>query len=871
MRKVLIQDNFYKSVPSNKREKVDRLCEKIERELNNSKTGINGTSIAAQTKKFHNANHLFKFKASSGDRIMFTYSKYLENYRNEYGSGICLIKYTPHDKQNKEAKNFDENKVRKIDAKRQTEEILLEIEEVKQEEFEFYEYKDKNYFDLDKTIVYIKNENELSKLFQQDDEMKEVYISKQQSEYACNMKPTILLGGAGSGKTLVCLHKLNNFKKVSGEIAYFTYSEGLKNKSKKLFNKISSSSKDIDFYTLESYCLKTLGLKEKQFIDFVWFNKNFEGIKGSIELSSNINVIDIWSEIRGIIKGYMGIKWIRDCPISFKEINEISRKVLEHEYKYIKRYRNDERHIICEDATEKRFKKIKEALNADEEISTKEKKIIFEDLKKIHKMSIKFVYRKTRKNCDKRILSLEEYLDLSKDVSIYSQDERKIIHSICTNYQEYIDSKDLCDDNDLAGLTIMKLSKKPKKTFEYLVVDEIQDLTELQLYLFYNLIHNKENILFAGDVNQIINPTYFSSGRLKKLFSVNSESICESYLNKNYRSQKNIVELANKLASIRKKNIAKLNEENELLVEAINEGKPLMYLRKDDHSLKQMLLAINEKANAATIVADDEDREYLKIIMGSPATNIYTVVEIKGLEFDYIFCYNLTGKYSTYWDDIFSGKAKKNAKYRYYFNMFYVSITRARKYLCVYNEVENVYLKKELSQLFKFVDGFNAEELYLENEDKDTIYWELRAKELEEVKNFDKAISAYKRANLDNKNISRCEAKLKAKAKEYDSAIKIMLQIGEYKYAKEYAKVSGDKSMIILAAMLSGDENFEELEKEYGIDSINEVLVNNIINKEFTQLIHFNYIENYVLVHMLNDIDKINKGIIAMTGDRDNP
>ena len=95
-----------------------------------------------------------------------------------------------------------------------------------------------------------------------------------------------------------------------------------------------------------------------------------------------------------------------------------------------------------------------------------------------------------------------------------------------------------------------------------------------------------------------------------------------------------------------------------------------------------------------------------------------------------------------------------------------------------------------------------------------------------------------------------------------------MLQIGEYKYAKKYAEDSGDTSMIILSSMLSGDENYAKLEQEYGRDSVNEVLMNNIMNKDFTELVHYNYIQNYILINMLEDIDKINKEFIAMTGGR---
>lgn len=229
------------------------------------------------------------------------------------------------------------------------------------------------------------------------------------------MRAAILMGGAGSGKTLVCLHKLSNYK------------------------------------------------------------------------------------------GYMCNKWIRNFSISFKEISETSRKVLEGKYKYIKEYGNDGRQIICEDTSEIRKKEIIARLNEDDEILDKDKKVIFEDLKKIYKICTTFEYRKVEESLDKRILSLEEYLSLGKEVSIYSEDERKIIYAIAVNYQQYLDSNNLYDDNDLAGLSIVKLKEESKIPFQFLVIDEVQDLTEIQIYLIYNLVECKDNIFFAGDIHQIIN------------------------------------------------------------------------------------------------------------------------------------------------------------------------------------------------------------------------------------------------------------------------------------------------------------------------------------------------------------------------------
>lgn len=341
---------------------------------------------------------------------MFTYTECLKNYREEYGSGICLIEYiSQHDQQNRKARSYNENANRNMEDIEHNCEIALEIEEAKEEEYNKY----KTYLDLDKTIVYVKNENELSKLVRESDDL--VYISNEQFKYVCDMGAAILMGGAGSGKTLVCLHKLSNYK------------------------------------------------------------------------------------------GYMCNKWIRNFSISFKEISETSRKVLEGKYKYIKEYGNDGRQIICEDTSEIRKKEIIARLNEDDEILDKDKKVIFEDLKKIYKICTTFEYRKVEESLDKRILSLEEYLSLGKEVSIYSEDERKIIYAIAVNYQQYLDSNNLYDDNDLAGLSIVKLKEESKIPFQFLVIDEVQDLTEIQIYLIYNLVECKDNIFFAGDIHQIIN------------------------------------------------------------------------------------------------------------------------------------------------------------------------------------------------------------------------------------------------------------------------------------------------------------------------------------------------------------------------------
>lgn len=865
--KIFIHENFFKSVPLEKREKVRKLCRKLENQLKNSSTGIYGTSIGHQSRKFHNKKALFKFRASDGDRIMFTYTAYLENYRQEYGDGIYLIEYiSQHDQQSRKAVNFNENINKEITEENIINEAInTEIIQVQEEEKEYEDYK--KFFDLEKTMVYIKNDEDLVNLFNENDELSEVYISNQQSEYARDRRANLLLGGAGSGKTLVSLHKLNNYYDDRGKTAYFTYTEALKNKSERIFNQISDQSKMVELLTIKEYCLKRTGLIENQLVEFPWFKKNFKDIFGSAGLPESISRLDVWSEIRGILKGYMWEKWNRNYPISFKEIDGMSRDLLENKYHYIETYNDDHRQIICVDTSARYFNEKAKLLERDHEMESFEKAVVYDDMKKIYEISTNFEYKKVDGGLDKRILPLEMYLNLKNDVSIYSKKDRNLLHAMCLRYQQFMDNNELYDDNDLAGLSLVQIRKDGDKDFSFIAVDETQDLTELQIYMIYNMIDDKEKLLFAGDVHQIINPTYFSNSRIKKLFSLNGKQIYENYLTKNYRSQKNIVGLANQLGDIRRRFIAKVNEENEQLEEAMNEAQTLFYLKNNKDNLRNILLNINENANAATVVDSLEDKDYLEKMMKVKANNIYTVSEIKGLEFDYIFGYNLVGKYSEFWTEILEGKAKKNAKYRYYFNIFYVAITRARIHLWLYDETENSLLNSEIGDFFDYIEEYDKQDLYLSSGDDESIEWTKRAKDLEETEHYEKAILAYKKGRSKGNDVLRCRAKIKAQAKDYRTAFDMMLEIEEYEYAKKYAWASGEHDMMVLSTLLDGNEDYYDIEKEFGKEFVNKVLLDNITNKNFTKAINFNYIENHVLFNMLEDIEKIKLNIIKMIGE----
>jgi hypothetical protein len=85
------------------------------------------------------------------------------------------------------------------------------------------------------------------------------------------------------------------------------------------------------------------------------------------------------------------------------------------------------------------------------------------------------------------------------------------------NMQSYIEYCQGMSENDLVRFMFQRpWAEMPQ--YDFLVVDEVQDYTELQIFLLRNMCKAQDRLIFAGDGNQIINPTLFRESRLQMLF-----------------------------------------------------------------------------------------------------------------------------------------------------------------------------------------------------------------------------------------------------------------------------------------------------------------------------------------------------------------
>jgi len=488
------------------------------------------------------------------------------------------------------------------------------------------------------------------------------------------------------------------------------------------------------------------------------------------------------------------------------------------------------------------------------------------------------------------LISQEDYLALNKKYTVYSEEVRREIYKITLIYQEWLSKKSHMDENDLARKVILGSGEM----FDCIICDEVQDLTEIEVYMLKTLVKNGENLFLSGDIHQIINPTYFSFSRVKSLFYLGKYT--EKQLGKNYRSQKKIVDLANKLSDLRGEYIGKLGEDYKEA--SILEGEDVYIYKKDNKFLKKL-----EENTAVILVPTNEIKNTLRAELPKIANKILTVQDIKGLEFDSVVLYNFATELKKYWEIIFTGRAKTNQLYRYYFNLLYVGLTRARKRLLLMEENEEICLLKELKDYLVPMTVEGERNFTLKSGELDFLK---EGKEFLSRKLFAEAIAAFEKAGAEE-YIKKAENELAAneffdeynekKTIEYivnnDDSMSRCLEkyvvidrIGDYAFekryyekAKKYYEKSGNYEKLSQIFEMDGEleKSFEyamksglvslikrikqELEKNNGaLDIANEVRVlsDKKINSKKLSLVEFeNLDKKYIMKKQQKDIGDI--------------
>ena len=800
-----------------------------------------GVSVR-EIKNNRNGLRIFKLRINKGDRILFTFDT--DRVRSEYRQAILFLDYCHHDDQAMRGRMIGV-------SNQQVEEYLTSEESI--DEFIDQQYINFDY-DPNRVITRVINVETMGQLLDEREDKAVYYLNDEQFEcLAPTDAPTFIFGSAGSGKTTINIHKAFILAMQPIKIAYFTYSSYLVEDAKKLFQKILEESpeyradellKRVHFYHLNDYISQEVSIY--QTVSYEQFRTWVIERQPLLLKQLGIGIYDIWKEIRGIIKGMIPKEWI-DYRVNMNEWSVASDLVEVIVKKGLG-------HVDGEDLV----------LHAEKLYEAKTRFLDQYELKAVllmHQILDQYLLNHA-------LIPKEIYLKLDEQYCLYSSSQRELLYELTLRYQMFLSAEGKVDENDMARQFLNRLMNQNVPLFDFVIADEIQDLTEIQIYCLIRLARNRNNLLFSGDINQTIRPTYFHTGRIESILKTSNTHLgfIKHQLVKNYRSTKEVVDLANQVVNLRIQRLG-LNKKNDYHEIPIRGEQHPIYYFDAKHPL-EMVKLIETGLNrhyVAIVVPDEEEKKNFERLTQQKGA-VFTVEEIKGIEKEYIICYNVMTKYKTAWETILNQDVMYQNQYRYYFNLLYVALTRARHHLCFIEEDMPPSLYEQFESEFLSFDTFDETELKLNQLSTDNqFYKEAQLYERREL--YEQAITEYELSQLEEAktDIARCRALMKNKEGHHVEAGHDLMHLKEYEKAALCYRQGHDR-LNYLKALVFQELPFAQIQQEFekeGSDVLTFVYEQDV---RVTWLKRFNKLYSRHLLKQAQVIDRMIETIHELKG-----
>ena len=298
------------------------------------------------------------------------------------------------------------------------------------------------------------------------------------------------------------------------------------------------------------------------------------------------------------------------------------------------------------------------------------------------------------------VLTREQYALLGARQSIFAPAERTALYDLFEKYRVWLHDARLFDLNLLSH----DWQRQVQPRYDFVVIDEVQDLTPVQLALVLRMLKKPGQFLLCGDSNQIVHPNFFSWSKVKNLFWHDPELAERQQLHilrANFRNGTQVTRISNTLLKIKHRRFGSIDRESNFLVDAVNQETGAVSLQADSEAVRRDLNAQTRRSTRfAVLVLRDEDKAEAKKHFDTPL--IFSVHEAKGLEYDSIVLYRFVSDNRAQFAAIAEGvdaadladdelhysrardKTDKSLEiYKFYVNALYVALTRA---------IRNVYL-----------------------------------------------------------------------------------------------------------------------------------------------------------------------------------
>ncbi len=297
-------------------------------------------------------------------------------------------------------------------------------------------------------------------------------------------------------------------------------------------------------------------------------------------------------------------------------------------------------------------------------------------------------------------LALADYLALGTRQSLLNTAQREPAHGLFQRYRAWLAEAGLHDSNLVAHEWRTQIAEKQPPVYDFVVIDEVQDLTPVQLALVLALLKAPGQFILCGDSHQIVHPNFFSWAALKSLFWQGLAGDAAQrqplkLLQANFRNTRAVTALANRLLKIKQARFGSVDRESNFLVRSTSAAAgEVCLLDAKDKTLAQLDAATRQSARHAVIVLRDEDKPAARQAFHTPL--VFSVHEAKGLEYPHVLLFRLVSSQRQAYAEVCEGvldadlqgdaldyrrardKADKSLElYKFQVNALYVAMTRA--------------------------------------------------------------------------------------------------------------------------------------------------------------------------------------------------
>jgi hypothetical protein len=325
-------------------------------------------------------------------------------------------------------------------------------------------------------------------------------------------------------------------------------------------------------------------------------------------------------------------------------------------------------------------------------------------------------------------LKLGDYLTLGPRQSLLVAAAREQGYELFERYRRWLAETGQFDLN----LVAHEWRALAQPAYDFVVIDEVQDLTNIQLALVLASLKQPSQFLLCGDANQIVHPNFFSWASVRALFwkgLVRGAAQCQdlSVLQANFRNTQTVTKLANTLLKIKQARFGSIDRESNFLVQCATAVEGAVRLVEAREPITRELDArTRASVNHAVIVLRDEDKAAARERFRTPL--LFSVHEAKGLEYPHVILYSLVSNQRAAYAEVCNGvapgdldvqeldyrrardKSDKSLEiFKFYVNALYVAMTRAVETLTlVESDVSHPLLGLLGLQVAETTDGMSA-------------------------------------------------------------------------------------------------------------------------------------------------------------------